>query len=316
MLYQLHYKFLGTSPAGTGPLSNGTAAAVNRAATNPISNAIISNGGTSSGSSLNLFPAPAGAPTAPNVMAPAAAISVVPVSPTPDGSPASQNITTAVQSLAADQQLYAASYAAGPYAVLPGLSAPELAALQAAVEPAPEEAPAVASAPEVAAALATSVNPTATLGYELGHAIDAMYGQGTAAAFQAHDRFLGPFSVALQQNSGQCMANGTQLRAGSIGDFMNTAFCNLTGTVAVGAIGNTGVVSNLSEPQSMVRLSSSGLQWYALVSHHCLRCSCMCNPACPVTLLRSCLPPVPPVLSVPHWVSTHIARNIWWLSLD
>ncbi|KAL3142623.1 hypothetical protein ABBQ38_002935 [Trebouxia sp. C0009 RCD-2024] len=239
----------GTSPAGTGPLSNGTAAAVNRAATNPISDAISSNGGTSSGSSFNLVPAPAGAPTPPNVTAPPAVISVVPSSPTPGGSPAPQKTTT--ESLAADQQLYAASYAAGPYAALSGLSAPELAALQAAVEAEPEEAPAVASAPEVAAALATSSNPTATLGYELGRAIDARYGQGTAAGFQAHDRILGPFSAALQQNGGQCMANGTQLPAGSIGDFLNAAFCNLTGTVAAGAIGNTGVVSNLSQPQSM-----------------------------------------------------------------
>ena len=146
-------------------------------------------------------------------------------------------------------------------AATPQLSSAVLAAVDAnatlASAPPPEEPVVVATAPELSAALASSVNPAATFGYALGLGFEAL-APSPAVALQAETSFLSALSSQLENNAGICVDNYTGPAAG-LGSVLNDVFCNITGTVPAGAIGNTGIVSNLSQPQSQASASSQSI---------------------------------------------------------
>ena len=172
--------------------------------------------------------------------------------PTLSGTALSQNIASANPPLLAAIAAYNQAAASAPQ-----LSAAEIAQVDAAAAvataPPPEEPVVVASGPDLSAALAASSNPAATFGSALGLGIEAL-APSPAVAMQAENAFLAALSTQLQNNAGVCVDNYTAPAGhASVGSVLNDVFCNITGTIPAGAVGNTGIVSNLSQPQSQVR---------------------------------------------------------------
>ena len=164
----------------------------------------------------------------------------------------------------------------------PVLSTAELKNMAAAVANAlpPAQQPVVVSTPELSAALATSSDPAATFGFAMELGIDAL-APSPAAAIQAKNAFLSALSASLQNNAGECVDNYTDTPGtGTVGSSLNNMFCDITGIIPAGAISNTGIVSNLSQPQSQVSTSA----WSVL------RCAVLCY-AVPCRAMSCCAMP-------------------------